>query len=376
MADIRRIPFSEMVERLQKELVRDNSAAEHKYKSRINEIYMFDLPAVVDWRHIRKTATILTTADYSTGSISTTLSTAITGVGTSWTSANSNNMMLKVSGYDEMYRVTYSGATSLVADRAWVGTNISLITSYSLFQDRYALASDFDRLILDPDKSVYYYKGGQPIYLKWRDNDDFESKQTYTPNTPAFYTIKWVSGNPYIFVNSPDTEARTLNYVYMPLLRKMDEYIIGNITTLANGGTAVTGSGTAFSTYVSDTTNYDYYFRLDRDGTGGDSRWYRVTSAGSGTSLTLTDAYEGVSISGALLPFTISKCSILPPGLDLAIIYGAAITSASDQSNTTQINAWSSLYSKFLTPFLAAEGKQGYGSERLHSIYEKIGARR
>ena len=122
MADIRRVPFTEQVERVQKEMIRDNSAAEAKYKGRVNDVYTYDIPSEIDYRHLRLSSNITTTADYTTGNISATSGTTITGASTSWTSANSNNMVLKVSGYDELYRMTYSSATSLTADRSWVGT--------------------------------------------------------------------------------------------------------------------------------------------------------------------------------------------------------------------------------------------------------------
>lgn len=377
MADIRRIPFSEQFERVQKELIRDGSAAEDKYKGRVNDVYTVDLPSQIDWRHIRKEANVATVADYNTGHISATSSTTITGASTAWTSANSNNLLLKVSGYDEIYRNTYVSATSGTIDRAWVGTNISSNTTYSLYQDRYAVASDYDRLILDPDKSVYYWSGGQRIYLRYRNPDVFEKQQVFTPNFPAHYTIKYLTGgDPYIFIDPPDTSSRTLFYVYMPTLFRMSEYTTGTITALANGGTAVTGSSTDFDGFVTDTTNYDYYFRLDRDGTGSASRWYKISSAGSDTAITLSDAYAGTAVSGGSLAFTISHVSSLPAGLDLAMVYGAAIVSAIDQTNKAQVDGWVASYAKIVDQYRAVEGKLDYSKQRIHTIYERSGCRR
>lgn len=376
MANIKRIPFTEIFERCQVELVRDGSSSESKFKGRVNDVYTVDIPSQIDWRHIRKDAAIATINDYTTGYISTTSGTAITGSDTVWTSANSNNMLLKVSGYDELYRVTYYSATGLVADRSWVGIDISTDTGYVLYQDRYTLSSDFDRLILDPDKSVYYWNSGNKVYLKYRSPDVFEQKQTSLPNTPSYYTIKWVEGDPFIFIDAPDNTSRTITYTYMPLLTRLSEYTTGTIVTLANAGTAITGSGTAFTGFVTDTSAYDYYFRLDRDGTGSNSKWYKIASAGSATGLTLSDAYAGLSVSSGSLTYTISMVSLLPPGLDLAIIYGTALVSASDQNNTTQFKDWAALYEKILSQYKTIEGKLGYGLNRMHTIYEKSGARR
>lgn len=374
--DIRRIPFTEMTERVQKELIRDNSAAEAKYKGRINDVYLYDIPSQIDWRHLRKTANVVSVADYTTGYISVTSGTTITGSGTSWTSANSDGLLLKVSGYDELYRCTYVGATSLTIDRDWIGTDISTNTSYTLFQDRYTLASDYSRMILDPNKAIYYWDSGHKIYLTYRGPDEFEEAQVWSPDTPAYYTIKWISGDPYIFVDPPDGSSRTIYYVYIPTLARMSEYTTGTITTLANGDTAVTGSGTDFDGFVTDTTAYDYYFRIDGDGVGSKSKWYKIASAGSNTSLTLSDAYAGSSIAAGDSTYTISVVSLLPAGLDTPIMYGAAIISSVDQSNETQVKNWAAISSSILSQYKAIEGKKNYGQKRIHTIYEKSGVRR
>lgn len=338
---------------------------------------MFDIPNQIDYRHIRKIGQITTTADYTTGNITDISSTSVTGDGTSWTSANSNNLLLKVSGNDELYRVTYSSGTALTLDRTWVETDISSTdTGYTLYQDRYALASDFDHMILDPNRAVYYWSGGNKVYLKYRSPEDFEAGQVITPGTPSYYTIKWVSGDPYLYIDGPDTSSRTLEYAYIPTLKRMAEYTTGTITTLANAGTAVTGSGTNFDGFVTDTTAYDYYFRIDGDGTGADSKWYKISSAGSDTGITLSDAYEGTAISSGTSAYTISVVSLLPPGLDLALLYGAALIGAIDQTNNSQIKAWSAMYEKAVTQFKSIENKKNFGVKRVRTIYENSGVRR
>ena len=157
---------------------------------------------------------------------------------------------------------------------------------------------------------------------------------------------------------------------------RMSEYVTGTITTLANAGTAVTGSSTDFDGFVTDTTNFDYYFRLDRDGTGSASKWYKISTAASDTSLTLSDAYTGTAVSGGSLAFTISHISSLPVGLDLAMVYGVAAVSAIDQTNQTQIQGWAAMYTKIVDQYRAVEGKLDYGKQRIHTIYERTGVRR
>jgi len=379
MADIRRLPFIEIVERVQKELLRDGASGnEAKYKGIVNSLYLYDIPPDIDWRHMRKESTITTVADYTTGYVTDASSTTITGDSDcAWTSANSNTLLIKLSGYDELYRCTYSSSTSLTIDRSWIGDAISSDeVSYVLFQDRYALTSDFDRMILDSDKAVFYWQDGKKIYLKYRSLEEFESQQVYQPNDPQYYTIKWINGDPYLFIDAPDTESRTLHYYYIPSLKRMVEYTTGSISTLANGGTAVTGSGTDFDGFVMDTTNYDYYFRIDDDGTGSSSVWYKISSADSDTGITLVDTYGGTSISGGSSSFTISVVSLLPSGLDLAIVYGAAVVGAAEQDNVSQVKIWSASFDRIMDKYKSIESKKEYGQQRMRTIYEKHGVRR
>ena len=367
-----------MVERLQTDLVRDKTNNEKKYKGKINDVYMHDIISEIDWRHIRKIGEITTTDDYSTGYITDASATTITGDGDcDWTSAISNNMVLKVSGYNEVFRITYSSATALTIDRTWIGDAISDDeVSYKLIQDRYALASDYGRMVLDPDKAVYWYSNGNRVYLEYKDPEDFEALQTTQAGDPNYYTIKWVTGDPYLYVESATDDSRTLYYTYIPTLTKMVEYTTGTITTLANAGTAVTASGTDLDGFITDTSAYDYYFRIDGDGTGASSVWYKIASVTDNTHLTLSDAYGGTAISTGTSTFTISTVSLFPSGIDLAIMYGAAIISGVDQDNIAQMKGWGILYNKILSQYKAIESKKDYGKQRVGSVYEKPGTRR
>lgn len=376
MSDVRRLPFTEMVEKLMKDLIRDNSTPETKYKGYINDVYMHDIPAQIDWRNLRNTKYITTLAEYSTGYITDISGTTVTGLATSWTSANSNNLLLKVTGNDEVYRVTYVSSTELTLDRTWVETDISSTnTEYKLLQDRYALASDFSRLILDPDKSVYYWQDGDRVYLKYRDLDTFEMRQVTNSNEPSYYTIKWVNGDPYLFIDAPDNEARTLHYIYEILLKRLFEYTTGSVLTLANGSTSVTGTGTAWGDFIIDTTDHDYYLRIDGDGVGSDSQWYKISSVDSDTGITLASNYLGTAITTATT-YTISVVSRLPIGLDLGILYGAALLAGADTVSELMINTWNSLSLTSINRYRTIEGKKNYGKKRMRTIYEKPGARR
>jgi len=76
----------------------------------------------------------------------------------------------------------------------------------------------------------------------------------------------------------------------------------GTITTLANAGTAVTGSSTAWTSAM-----IGRYFKIDDDGS-----WYRISAVGSTTTLTIDRPYEGVAIAAGTESYTIGEMPRTP----------------------------------------------------------------
>lgn len=87
------------------------------------------------------------------------------------------------------------------------------------------------------------------------------------------------------------------------------DYTTGTITTLANGGTAVTGSGTAWTSQM--VGRYIRITMTDTAGTG-DGLWYEIAGVASATSLTLTRAYGGTAIAAGSAAYTIGQMPLLP----------------------------------------------------------------
>ena len=369
MPKINRVPFTELFERVQNELVRDkstNSATEYKYKGAVNEVYMNDLVLLLEQDLLRKQAYVSTIADYSTGTITAAAAaSAATGASTAWTSANSNDSLLKANGEDHWYRVAYSSSTSLTlsSPSAWVDTAVSA-GDYRLIFDRYALASDFSYMCIDDvhePECVYRMSGGSPAFLTPLDPGQYDTKFHFTHGTPGEYTVKRIAGSPYIYLNPAPTDAEALFYNYIPALTAMSEYTTGTITTLAAAGTAVTGSGTAWSTTSNiDTSAYTYYFRIDADGVGSESQWYLISSADSATGITLATGYGGTAISSGTSTYTISRISQWPARVDAAMIYGAAMKV--EPSNPDK-KVWAEMFSTKITGLMSLEGKKIYGQQ-------------
>lgn len=82
-----------------------------------------------------------------------------------------------------------------------------------------------------------------------------------------------------------------------------NDYTTGTITTLANEGTAVTGSGTTFTSAM-----VGRYFKINDDG-----EWYKISAFTSATAITLEKEYQGVAISAGSEAYTIGEFPITPP---------------------------------------------------------------
>lgn len=133
------------------------------------------------------------------------------------------------------------------------------------------------------------------------------------------------------------------------------DYTTGSIVSIANGATAVTGTGTSW------TTNMAGMFIRITDGTAanaGDGYWYEIASVQSTTTLTLVKPYAGTSISAATAAYTIGQMSLLPSGYTELPVYDAArIFFASVQPNAGKFAVYDRLYKE-----LESRLMQDYGT--------------
>jgi len=339
MSNIARvIPFSEVVEKAMT-LARDNTAGSRdKFKGLINRAYTQVIPRKEDWSPLIASSSISCSAKYITGTVAITAgSTAITGTGTTWVTGMTGRK-IKINGNDNVYTFTWTAATTGTISPALSGANNISGAGYTLYDDDYSMASDFDRLL--SGGSLYRYRSGRPFVIPevsertWRDEFvNGTSDETMRCRLRGFDT----SLNRVVEVNPAPNTAISLQYDYIKFLSPMTEYNTGYITTLANGAAAVTGSGTDFDGYGS--TSSIYYLRIDRDGIGDSSVWYKVSSFDSDTGITLASNYNGTSIASATETYTISMIPLLPYNFHDWMIYSAAIESAVD-SEDPAVQGW------------------------------------
>lgn len=94
----------------------------------------------------------------------------------------------------------------------------------------------------------------------------------------------------------------TLRYEAGGKTLQYDDYTDGTISTLANGGTAVTGSSTTFTEAMEGR-----YFKINNDGV-----WYKILTYTSATAIVLDRNYQGTAISGGTEAYTIGEMPRTP----------------------------------------------------------------
>lgn len=356
MGNLARRPFTEMFEVAQNELVREAASnQEDKFKGFINQVYMMDLPAVLPEKYLATEAFITLLGQETAGTV--TVGTGITGAkgaGTSWSSAH-NNYLFKVDGYNQIYRATYSADTLLLFQNnlTWVEAS-GTAKSYFLFQDRYALPSDFNYMIADDpeDPCVVSRKiNGSPVFLDPLENEEFDRQFCGNIGDIWAYTVKWVNATPYFFTLNAPSVADILRYFYMPQLNTLTEYTTGTVTFATT--TAVLAAGGALWSANVNTALGTFYIRNDADGTGSSSRWYPITSITNDTVMTLGAAFGGTTGSGQT--YTISAISKWPARFDDAILYGTALIADPDN---LQVKKWMTLYENAISMDRTVEGKR------------------
>lgn len=361
MIDGRR-PFTEMFEVVQKELVREAASGEDaKYKNLINDIYINELPSLLPEKYIKKKAYVTTVSEYTVGTVTVGTGTAnVIGVATSWDSTQSDRW-LKVEGSDELLRITFAATTSLTfnAGLTWVGDSGTGL-SYTMFQDRYQLASDFGYMIKDaPDNAnvVSRQINGVKVFMEPLNNEEFDRRFTTNIGSVYAYTVRWENELPYLHVLSNPDLILNLEYDYIPQFNEMIEYATGTVTFTT--GTAVVGSGTLFSSALNSANTM--YIRNDADGTGSNSLWFKISSITDDTNITISKVFTGTS--GASISFTIAEVSKWPARMDSAIIYKAAYIADPDG---VQGEKWLGLANSAIALDLTVESKRKRGHQFKH----------
>jgi len=134
------------------------------------------------------------------------------------------------------------------------------------------------------------------------------NQSSFTSDTPSHFWRQ--DGKTYVFP-TPASAGNTITWAYRARVAelKMADYTTGNVSALANGASAVTGSGTSWTAPMAG--RFIEITPTDTANQSGDGLAYEISAVGSTTSLTLKKAYGGLTISGNTA-YTLGQCPILP----------------------------------------------------------------
>ena len=104
---------------------------------------------------------------------------------------------------------------------------------------------------------------------------------------------------------TPANAGNTMTMIYHSFTKDLSaaDYSTGTITTLANGGTAVTGGSTTFTAAM-----VGRWFKTD------DGNWYKISGYTSATAITLQMPYQGTAIAAGTSSFVIGELPRIPEG--------------------------------------------------------------
>lgn len=205
----------------------------------------------------------------------------------------------------------------IIGSRRWRFLTKSKTLSTVASQQAYDLPSDFNWL---DDLSVTIGTTRYtPIEIKSREQwDRINQSTTPTSDIPQYYFLTQNTVEFFPTPSSSTSNAITYRYGRKQKDLSITDYTTGSIVSIANGASAVVGSGTTWTTKMNNR-----WLRItdsDTDNTG-DGEWYEIDPVLTTTTLTLDRLYGGISISGGSASYQISQVSLLPEAYHMLPIY-------------------------------------------------------
>lgn len=171
--------------------------------------------------------------------------------------------------------------------------------------DTYPLPQDFVRL-----KELYVTISGiRYDAIRVYDEQTWQQIKAMTASTSSnILTHIFVRPGSYQFEIFPKaaTAGNSMTMIYEGLEKDLsaDDYNTGGVLTLANGGIALTGTGTTFTAAM-----VGRWIKITADGD-----WYKIDTYTSATVIGLKQLYQGTAIAAGNAAFTIGEMSRLPFG--------------------------------------------------------------
>lgn len=329
--NLKEIPLTEVIERII-ELARIREEVRKKVRGIVNDIYVRDIPKKEDWAFLMVRSAITYTQEYITGNVTgTTGGTTLTFSSAVAITSDMTGRRIKIANNDYVYDFTFAGTTSGTINPPLSGTQNVSGASYSIFQNVYALAGDFDRFPKNGGLKLFF--GGVEKRVQERGYDYFTENSVFTSNDNTNYCRligNDTAGKRLLEVMPPPQNAISVEYDYLKQVRPLRETSAGTVTISA-AATAVVGD--ANSRFLEATTGD--YFRVDAFGTGADSEWYRIIAIADNSSMTLQSVFGNSGATSA--KYTISSAPEMPVMLHPALIFGGIAQVTADQDDPNAV---------------------------------------
>lgn len=202
----------------------------------------------------------------------------------------------------------------------------------------YNLPFDYETLIdvsITSGTTVYVPKEC-PTREVW---DLLNQNTNITSNVPEWFFIfnKQVG-----FYPTPSANGNTITFTFDRRVIDLNaaDYTTGTLSA-TNGSTTLTGSGTTWTAPMAGRAIK--ITASDVAASSGDGFWYEISSVGSATSITLTRAYNGTSLTGG--SYTIGQVSVLPESYqDLPVYKAAEIYFTSQMPDKARAELYRNIY--------------------------------
>jgi hypothetical protein len=202
----------------------------------------------------------------------------------------------------------------IVTSRPWSWREKSKTGVTVASQQFYDLPFDCGKLI-----SVTITSGTTVYTPKEISSTDHWNKLNQSTSTANYAEWFYPFGDQVGFYPTPSTAGLTITFRYLKKAKDLSvaDYTTGTITTLANAGTAITGSSTVWTAGMAGR-----YIQIN-EGSGGDGVWYEIDSFTSTTALVLARAYDGIAISAGSATYIIGQVPIIPEDFQILSVYRA-----------------------------------------------------
>lgn len=188
-------------------------------------------------------------------------------------------------------------------------------------QETYQIPNKYRKLI-----DMYVYSGSgsssDTIYMPEMVFDPTKWKLilAYRLGTQDVPYFTYVENTTYKIQPIPATTGNLITLRGRLRVRNMTiaDYTTGNVVSIANGGTALVGTGT---TWTADMVGRYIQITETTAANGGDGFWYEIGAWTDATHMTLTKPYEGTSISAGTATYIIGQVPIVPEAYQPAILF-------------------------------------------------------